>query len=375
MRNCEAGAHDDVTVCVVGAGPAGLAAAAMLQRAGERVVVLERTAIGASWQARYDCLHLHTVRWLSGLPGYPIPRSYGRWPSRDQVVEYLRAYAERNALDVRTGVEMRRVDRDAETWVVRTDADAVAAQQVVVATGYSNVPFVPSWPGSFGGSIVHSSEYRNPERFKGRRVLVVGAGNSGAEIAVDLARGGAEAVMLAVRTPPAIVRRDTAGVPTQLLGIATTHLPVSVADRLAATLRRVAFPDLAPLGLPAPARPYSDFLRRRVIPIIDVGIVAAVRDGGVQVVPPIERLDGDTATLTDGNSVIVDVVLAATGFRTGLEPLVGHLGVLDRRGVPLAHAPAEHPAAPGLVFVGYDVTLGGMLRIVGRQARRLAVAR
>ena len=367
-----AGATGGPSVCVVGAGPAGLAAAAMLTRAGARVVVLERTEVGASWTSRYDCLHLHTVRWLSGLPGYAIPRSSGKWPSRDRVVDYLRAYAARSALDVRAGVDVTRIDRDDGRWVVHAARNDFHADRVVVATGYSNVPFVPNWPGTLGGEIVHSSAYRNPEPFRGRRVLVVGSGNSGAEIAADLASGGAAEVSLSVRTPPAIVRRDTAGVPTQLLGIASSHLPVGVVDRIAATLRRVAFPDLAPLGLPAPERPYSEFLRRRVIPVIDVGIVSAVRAGRVRVVADVERLDGDTVGLVDGSGVAVDAVLAATGFRTGLEPIVGHLGVLDERGVPLVHGADEHASAPGLHFVGYDVTLGGMLREIGGQARRLA---
>jgi cation diffusion facilitator CzcD-associated flavoprotein CzcO len=290
------------------------------------------------------------------------------------VVDYLRAYAARSALDVRTGVEVERIEREDGRWVVRSAGEDVDTDRVVVATGYSNVPFVPDWPGTLEGEIVHSSAYRNPEPFRGRRVLVVGGGNSGAEIAADLASGGAAEVLLSVRTPPAIVRRDTAGVPTQLLGIASSHLPVAAVDRIAATLRRMAFPDLAALGLPAPERPYSEFLRRRVIPVIDVGIVDAVRSGVVRVVADVERLDGDGVRLRDGTTVAVDTVLAATGFRTGLEPLVGHLGVLDDRGVPLVHGADEHPAAPALHFVGFDVTLGGMLRVIGGQARRLAAS-
>jgi putative flavoprotein involved in K+ transport len=363
---------DGPSVCVVGAGPAGLAAAAMLAKVGARVVVLERTEVGASWTSRYDCLHLHTVRWLSGLPGYPIPRSSGKWPSRDGVVDYLRAYAARSALDVRASVDVDRIDREDERWVVRSAGGDVDADRVVVATGYSNVPFVPDWPGAFEGEIVHSTAYRNPEPFRGRRVLVVGSGNSGAEIAADVSSGGAAEVLLSVRTPPSIVRRDTAGIPTQLLGIASSHLPVSVADRVATTMRRIAFPDLAALGLPAPQRPYSEFLRRRVIPVIDVGIVDAIRSGRVRVVADVERLDGEAVVLVDGSRAAVDVLVAATGFRTGLEPLVGHLGVLDERGVPLVHGAEELAEAPGLHFVGYDVTLGGMLRVIGGQARRLA---
>jgi putative flavoprotein involved in K+ transport len=361
-------------IVVIGAGPAGLSSAASLRGVGETAVVLERGEVGAAWTTRYDRLHLHTVRWLSCLPGYRIPRAFGRWPSRDHVVEYLRRYADHHALDVRTGVEVQMIEREGAEWVVRTDAGTIGAERVVVATGHSNVAFVPDWPGAFAGGIVHSSEYRNPGPYRGRRMLVVGAGNSGAEIAVDLADGGAAEVLLSVRTPPSIVRRDTLGVPSQLLGIVSMHLPVPIVDHIGSTIRRLSIPDLAPYGLRAPARPYSDFLRRRVIPILDVGLVEAVRTGRVRVVAALERFDENAAVLADGQHLQVDDVIAATGFRTGLEPLVGHLGVLNDRGEPLAYAAEEHPGAPGLHFVGYQVTLGGTFRLVGIEASQVARA-
>jgi len=359
-------------ICVIGAGAAGLASAATLRRAGADVTVLERLEVGSAWAARYDCLHLHTVRWLSGLPGYGIPRSSGKWPSRDAVVDYLRAYATRNDLDVRTGSPVARVDRDGDEWAVRVAGESIRATRVVVATGYSNVPYLPEWPGTFAGELVHSSAYRHGQPYRGRRVLVVGAGNSGAEIAIDVARAGAREVLLAVKTPPGLIRRDTLGVPSQLLGIASARLPVGMVDTIAARLRRAAFGDLSEMGLPAPDRPYSEFLRRRVIPIVDVGLVKAVKEGTVTVVPALDRFEEGKPVLADDRFVEVDAVIAATGFRTGLEPLVGHLGVLDEAGVPLVHAADEHPSAPGVHFVGYLVTLGGTLRLIGRQASRLA---
>jgi putative flavoprotein involved in K+ transport len=359
---------------VIGAGPAGLASAAMLQRGGERVVVLERGEVGEAWTTRYDRLHLHTVRWLSCLPGYRMPRAFGKWPSRDSVLEYLQRYAEHHGIEVRTGVEVERLDRHGTGWALATADGPLEAERVVIATGHSNVPFLPDWPGAGATEITHSSNYRNPGPYAGRRVLVVGAGNSGAEIAVDIADGGATDVSLSVRTPPSIVRRDTLGFPSQVLGIATAHLPTPAVDRISARLRRISIPDLAPYGLPAPAHPYSDFLQRRVIPILDVGLVEAVRAGRVRVVAALERFEDGAAVLADGTSVEVDAVIAATGFRPGLEPLVGHLGVLNEHGEPLVHAAQEHPRAPGLHFVGYQVTLGGMFRQVGIQAKHLARA-
>ena len=359
-------------IIVIGAGASGLAAAAELKRAGEEVVVLERDDVGAVWASRYDRLHLHTVRWLSGLPGYGIPKRFGKWPARDRVAEYLRLYAAFHLLDVRTGVVVERIEREGDRWVVRTSTGPLSADRVVIATGVSNVPFIPDWPGADGLDIVHSAAYRNASSYRGRRVLVVGTGNSGAEIAVDLVEGGASEVLLAVRTPPAIVRRDTLGVPSQLFGIASSHLPTGVADRIAAGIRRVAIPDLEALGLPAPERPYSAFLERRVIPIVDVGLAAAVKEGRVRVVAALTVFEDGVAVLDDGDRVAVDAVVAATGFRTGLEPLVGHLGVLDERGRPLVHDVEEPAGSPGLHFVGFEVTLGGTLRRAGIEAKQLA---
>lgn len=344
----------------------------MLQRAGEQVVVLERLEVGSLWASRYDRLHLHTVRWLSGLPGLPMPRSYGKWPARDRVVDYLRAYATHHELEIRTGAELTGLERAGDAWLARTCTGELRAERVVVATGYNSVPLIPDWPGELGREIVHSAQYRNGERYRDRRVLVVGSGNSGAEIAVDIAEHGAAAVAVAVRTPPAIVRRDVLGLPSQLLGIASGHLPVAAVDAIAATIRRVAIPNLEPYGLPAPARPYTDFRQRAILPILDVGFVAAVRAGRVRVVPALQAFEPGTAVFADGSREAFDAVVAATGFRTGLTPLVGHLGVLDDNAVPLVHDSEEHPGAPGLHFVGYRVVLGGTFRQAGIEARRLA---
>jgi putative flavoprotein involved in K+ transport len=362
---------------VIGAGPAGLAVAATLTQQGRPCVVLEQAGcVGASWQGRYDSLRLHTVRWLSGLPGAPIPRRYGRWVARDDVVAYLRDYAERFGVRPEFGVEVLRVDRADAGWTVRTSHGEYSAPAVVIATGYSRVPDLPDWPGAdtFTGALLHSADYREPSPYAGKRVLVVGAGNSAAEIAVDLARVAAR-VDLSVRTPPNIVRRDTLGVPSQLLGIALKHAPEQVMNPLTRALRKVSVPDLAPHGLPAPAGDgFTQFLRTRTVPILDHGFVDAVRAGLITVVGDVDRLDGGDVRLADGTTLSPDAVICATGYRTGLEPLVGHLGVLDERGLPRVHGPATLPALAGLYFVGVTIELAGLLREIGLEAKAVGRA-
>jgi putative flavoprotein involved in K+ transport len=365
-------------VVVVGAGSAGLATAAMLKRAGVPAIVLERAPhVAASWRERYDRLHLHTVRWLSDLPGYPLERSYGRWVSRDGMVEYLERYAEHHELEVRVRTEAKRIDRTASGWHLHTTAGPIEANVIVVATGYSHDPFVPDWPGRerFPGELTHSSEYRNPTRYRGRDVLVVGSGNSGAEIAVDLAEGGAGRVRLAVRTPPNIFRRQAFGVPSQLIAVLVRRLPVRIVDPVGLALRRVTVGDLSAYGLPAPEGAYTKFLATDVIPILDVGLIEAVKGGAVEVVGGVEGFDEQGhVVLEGGRRMAPDAIIAATGYRRGLEPLVGHLSVLTPAGRPAVHGARTHPDAPDLYFVGFTNPISGHLREVGIDARKIARA-
>jgi putative flavoprotein involved in K+ transport len=360
-------------IVIVGAGPAGLATAALLRREGREPVVLEAgPGPGTAWRERYDRLHLHTPRLLSGLPGQRIPRRYGRWVARDDLVAYFNDYATAHGIDVRAGV---RVDRIDPSWTLETSAGPMEAETVVVATGYNGAPFVPDWPGrnGFTGELIHSSQYRNPAPFRGRDVLVVGAGNSGAEIATDLADGGASRSRISVRTPPQIVRRATAGVPAQLLGMAIRKLPPHWVDPITLTQRRLSIPDLAAQGLPRPEHGVrTSFLATGTVPILDVGIVDAVRRGRVEVVAAVEGFERGEVLLADGSRIAPDAVIAATGFRSGLEPLVGHLDVLDARGLPVKTD--GEPVLPGLWFVGFVPTLGGQLREGGIAARKVAAA-
>ena len=363
-------------IVVVGGGSAGLATAALLRRHGHDPLVLEAgPEPGAAWRGRYDRLRLHTPRLLSGLPGRRIPRRYGRWVRRDDLIAYLHDYAEAERLDLRAATRVERIEPDGGRWRLETAAGAIHAAAAIVATGYNGEPWIPDWPGrdGFAGELLHSSAYRNPAPFRGRDVLVVGAGNSGAEIAHDLADGGASRSRLSVRTPPQIVRRATAGIPAQVIGMAIRKLPPDWVDPVSKAMRRAAIPDLSGRGLPRPELGLrSAFITTGTVPILDVGIVEAVRRGTVEVVAAVEALDGGEVVLADGSRLGPDAVIAATGFRAGLEPLVGHLGVLGPRGLPLKTD--GEPALPGLWFVGFVPTLGGQLREGSRAAAKVAAA-
>lgn len=361
---------------IIGAGPAGLAAAAELQKVGYSVVVIDKAdSVGSSWSHHYDRLHLHTSRALSSLPGRPIPRRFGQWVARDRFREYLADFATQEKLDVRLGVTASTVKRDPDgRWSVDSSIGTLTADTLVIATGYNHTAKVPDWPGlrSYKGRVVHSSEYRNPAALDAKDVLVVGPGNSGAEIAADLADAGAT-VSLAVRTPPNIVRRQVLGIPTQSLTLATYPLPTRIADRVARLMQILTVGDLSRYGLTkAPRGVFSQQAYDDVTPTIDVGLIDAVRAGRVSVVGAVESFSKDAVKLADGSSLSPDVVLVATGFQRGLEPLVGDLGVVAPGGRPLINADEQLPGLEGLFFLGYSNPITGNIRQVGIDARRIA---
>ena len=354
---------------VVGAGASGLAVAAALRRRGREPLLLERDErVGGTWARRYDRLHLHTVRRFSGLPFRRLPRSLPRYVSKDEYAGYLRSYAEELGLDVRFGETVERVRPDGGAWAVEASGGTVRARAVVVATGRHNVRRLPDWPGAadFEGRLLHSADYRSGRELAGQRVLVVGLGNSGAEIAADLVEQGAAAVSVAVRSRPPITSRELAGIPVQIFGLLLHPLPAALVDRAGAALRRVGTGDLTPYGLGR--EDWGPFGARRP-PVIDVGFLDQLKAGRVEVLPTLVALMPTGARFADGREREFDAVVAATGFATGLPELVDAPRAVDHRGYPRPEA-----APPGLYFAGYAETPRGQLFEANRASRRLAAA-
>ncbi|AJE41176.1 flavin-containing monooxygenase [Streptomyces nodosus] len=373
-------AHEDRPVYVIGGGPGGLAAAYALRARGVRAVVLEKSdRVGASWRRHYDRLRLHTTRRHSALPGLAMPRSFGRWVARDDVVRYLEKYAEHHRLEIVTGVEVSRVEPapDGTGWLLHaTGGRELTGGAVVVATGHNHTPRVPDWSGreDYPGEFLHAGEYRNAKPYAGRDVLVVGVGNTGAELAVDLVQGGASRVRLAVRTPPHVVRRSTAGWPAQFTGILVRRLPVWLVDRLARPVARLGVPDLSAQGLPRPTAGLYSRVKEGAIPVQDVGLIDAVRKGRVEIVAAVDGFEDGEVVLADGSRIEPDAVIAATGYVRALEGLVGHLDVLDARGRPVVHGARCPRNAPGLYFTGFTNPISGMFRELAIDAEKIAKA-
>lgn len=360
-------------VVVVGAGPTGIAAASSLRDLGVNVVVLDRDEqVASSWRTRYDHLKLNTGRQFSHLPNHRYPRGTPTFPSRDQVVKHIERSADGLDIQFRTTVE--RIDRGSGGWRLYTSAGDIEVRQVIVATGYDHTPHMPKWPGTqrFTGELLHSSGYRNPARCAGKSVLVVGSGSSGMEIAHDVATGGAARVWMAVRTPPNIMMRTgPGGLPGDVIATPLFHVPPRIADRIARRARLWAIGDLTKFGLPIPDEgPFSRSARLGVAPaLVDEAVINAIKHGVIEVVKPPGSSDGNTVSLVDGTRLHPDIVICATGYRRGLEQLVGHLGVLDERGVPLATC--GQPVADGLRFLGF-LPRPSQIGYISKRARRVA---
>jgi putative flavoprotein involved in K+ transport len=362
---------------IVGAGPAGLATAAMLRRQGLPATVLERgEGVGAPWRERYEGLRLNTLRWLSSQPGMKIDRRHGRWVECDDFVRYLERYADHHRIEVETGIAVERVDREGDSWCLTTTRGQRRAPNLVIACGLNNVPRRPRWKGlgSFTGRLVDVSQLRSATELAGQDVLVAGAGNTGTEITQRLAHAGAGRVRLACRRPPNLVPREIMRVPMHPLALIARPLPPVLLDRSTRIVTRMIYGDLSRHGLPAPPEGVHTAALRQRPPVIDTGFVKLVKQGAIEVVAAVESISGARVLLSDGSELEPDTVILAVGYETGLAPLVGHLGVLDDAGKPTVHAPCSPAGWPGLYFIGYWGKLGGLLCDFGGEGRRTAKA-
>lgn len=359
---------------VIGAGPAGLAAGAALRRAGLNPLLLERGEHpGQAWHNHYERLHLHTSGRTSGLPFRGFPSSADFYPSRQQVVDYLTDYAAHFELDIRTGVEVSRARREDADWVVHAGDQQWRTDLLVVCTGLNRRPFTPEVPGAdgFAGTQVHSARYRSGREFQGQRVLVVGSGNSGAEIALDLLEHGAVPTLV-VRSPIHVTPRDLPMVRRSAAetSILLSKLPTWLADLLSGLTARLVVGDLSRWGIERPKEGIYTMIRDRGrVALLDVGTIDAIKSGHIGVVPGLERMDGSTAVFADQTSQPFDALVWATGYRPALEWVDGLDAVLGSRGAP--RAGGGEPVLPGLHFVGYRNPPYGAFRGIHEDAVHL----
>ncbi len=332
-------------------------------------MVIERGNVAESWSRLYDSLTLHTGKHMSHLPGMRYPRGTKLFLSRDTFLEYLHEYRRRFALPIASGTEVTSLERSGDGWRVTANGETIAADAVVVASGIISNPRVPKIPGleEFRGEVRHSITYRRPDEVRGKRVLVVGAGNSAGEIASELGREGIDTTV-AVRSGANVVPLQILGIPIQYLAWVIRSLPKPAREVIVTAMRKVTELRNGPPVLPRPAVGPLD-----AIPLIGFRLVDAIRDGSVKLRGGVERMTPTGVQFADGSEEPFDVVLLATGFRAA----IGFLGPLvrtDDRGFGMRRDRVVSVDQPNLYFVGHNYDATGGLTNIRRDAPLAAQA-
>lgn len=354
---------ESTDVVVIGAGPAGLATGACLRRAGINFIIFEKEdAVGSSWRRHYDRLHLHTIKRYSSLPFLPFPDDYPRYVPRALMVAYLEKYAQHFGLMPRFNEAVQNIRRDGAEWVVESASTTVRTPFVVVASGYNAEPIIPPMPALqvFKGSVSHSADYRSAAPFIDKSVLIIGMGNTGAEIALDLAENRARPT-ISLRDGVHIVPRELFGIPIQVVAMfAGGSLPLKVNDVLFPPILDLVLGNLAKFGVKRPAQGILEQIRSSAkIPVIDVGTVDKILEGTIKIAPAVSEFVEDGAVFCDGTRRHFDAVILATGYRSNY---ANFLRVRE------ADAPGEQARDAGLYFIGFRNRVTGLLNEIGKEA-------
>ena len=341
--------------CIIGAGPAGLSAARALRRWGLPYDQYERhTDVGGIWDLdnpgtpMYESAHFISSRKTSGFFDFPMPESFPDYPSNRQILRYTRDFAASYGLreDIRFGTGVDRVDRVAGGYRVTLDDGTTHDYGAVIcATGVTWAPRLPTYDGAFAGEVRHAVTYRDPAEFRGKRVLVVGLGNSGADIACDAA-ANAEAAFVSVRRGYHVIPKHIFGIPTDEFAETGPQLPLRVERPVFRALLRVLQGDLTRLGLPKP-----DHKLFETHPLLNSQLVHHLQHGDIGVKADVERLDGDEVRFVDGTTEEIDLVLCATGYDWAA-PYAEHLFRWEQ-GRPQLYLNTFSREHPNLIGLGY----------------------
>jgi hypothetical protein len=362
------------TVLIVGASFSGLATAACLRRRKIAYSIIEKeSTVGVPWRHHYDRLHLHTNKRLSGLPYHGWDAAAPRYPSRLEVIGYLEDYQRAFDIQPHFQTEAMSIRRLEDRWITETGRGRFESRFVVMATGPYGQPGTIAFTGqeSFPGRLLHSYNYKTGADFRGRRVLVVGFGNSACEIAIDLVEQGATPSM-AVRSPVNIIPRDMLGIPVVELSLLLSHLPPRLADLIAIPLARGLIGNVARLGLqPMPYGPIEQIVKDGKAPVLDIGVVKLIRQGKIRIYPGVDRIEAETVRFANGHTADFDAIVAAIGYTRNAVEIVD--AAPDRFGdLRLQIGSQQHFGEDGLYFCGYWISPTGQIREIARDAKKIA---
>ena len=306
-----------------------------------------------------------------------MPRTFGAYPSRDDFIHYLEEYQRDLGVTIEYETTVSRIDRTDAGWrVTRADGSCIESHQVVVATGQDNQPVIPKWPGtqSFTGTLIHSGEFGDVAECREKRVLLVGAGNSSVDLANHLSTIDTDAVWMSVRKGSVVVPQWIGFMPTALLTPLIENMPVAVVDWSVNAMSRISCGDLGRYGMPTPTKGALErLLYDGTAPAANNGFIDALRSGRIKIVPEIREFDHSLVRLVNGTELEPDLVVCATGYRSGLTQLVGHLSVLNDQDVPIFDGVEDSNDHPGLWFFGFvNHFLSGSIHERRNEARLLA---
>jgi thioredoxin reductase len=359
---------------IIGASAAGLASAACLQREGIEFVVLEKYPQSAtSWRNHYDRLCLHTSKKWSGLPFKEFDRSLPKYPSRQQVVDYLDNYAKELNIHPVFNTEVVSVKKEGDGWITETNNGTYQSKFVIIATGLNQKPKMAAFDGmsSFKGKVLHSSQYKNGKAFAGKNVLIVGFGNSACEQAICLHEHGAHP-SLSVRSAVNVLPRDIFGFPILEIGKLTSVLPSRLADKLNAPIIRMLVGDITKLGLKKSTYgPREQIDKQKRIPLLDIGTLKLIKQGHIKVYGDILRIEGDTVHFKENKKQDFDAIILATGYLHNLESIL-HIDNARIEDAGKAIIKQSFFGKDGLYFCGFYVSPTGMLREIGIEALKIA---
>lgn len=359
---------------VVGASISGLACAACLHTHGIAYLIIERNAqIATPWRNHYDRLHLHTTKRHSHLPYMKFASAIPRYLSRQQVVDYLEDYQKAFNIAPVFNTEATAITRENNWWITETTHETFKSKYLVMATGLYGRPKPIAFDGldTFPGTVVHSYGYKTGRDFTGKKVLVVGFGNSACEIAIDLYEQGAIPSM-AVRSPVNIVPRDLLGIPVLDISLLMSHLPPRVADALTAPLLRLLVGNLTPLGLKKkPYGPFEEIQRDRTSPVLDIGTVQHIRQGHLRVYENINHIAGKTVHFSNGKQADFDAIVAGIGYCRNDVPIVA-LEKSRFADLTARTSQQQYFGRDGLYFCGFWVSPTGHIREIASDAQLIA---
>ena len=359
---------------IVGAGISGLAAAATLQKKEIGYIIIERERQTITpWRNHYDRLHLHTNKGLSSLPFKKFEKTIPRYPSRDQVVDYLDGYQKEFNIQPFFNTEARFIHREGDHWITETNAGEFKSSWLVMATGIYNKPKSMHFKGmeTFPGKILHSSVYKTGRDFKGKNVLVVGFGNSACEIAIDLFEQGAISSM-SVRSPVNVIPRDVFGIPVLKLSLLLNRFSPRAADIISAPLIRMLTGDITRLGLrKMPYGPLEQIQRDARAPVLDIGTLRHIRQGHIKIYNDIDFIEGETVHFKDGRTEKFDAIVTAIGYDRNIPDII-HLDPHRLNDLRVSADRQIYFGDDGLYFCGYWVSPTGQIREIASDAKKIA---